>query len=107
MWSGPDKKNAEKCGKKCGNNAGKKCGKMRSKVWDLEKLLICPDSGQGMGKKNHKSQTKKNTTEKISHQLRPISMKIGPNDILRGHFGHFSPFICPEVPEKVPQIPRN
>ena len=34
-------------------------------------------------------------------------MKIGPNDILRGHFGHFLPFICPEVPEKVPQMPQN
>lgn len=27
-------------------------------------------------------------------------MKIGPNYILRGHFGHFLPFICPWVPEK-------
>ncbi len=80
---------------------------MRSKFWDLEKLPICPDSGQGTGKKNHKSQTKKNPAEKISHQLWPISMKIGPNDILRGHFGHFLLFICLEVPEKVPQMPQN
>ena len=95
----------KKCGKnaeKCGKNA-EKCGKMRKnaenaekcglKYWDLEKSPICPDSGQGMGKKNPKSQTKKNTAEKISHQLWPISMKIGPNNILRGHFGHFLPFI--------------
>jgi hypothetical protein len=34
-------------------------------------------------------------------------MKVGPNDVPREHFGHFLPFIWPEVPEKIPQIPRN
>jgi hypothetical protein len=39
-----------------------------------------------------------------------ILMKIGPNDITREHFGHFFFFFlqfkCPEVQEKLPQIPK-
>ncbi len=73
MQSEPDEKmqkNAEKCRKKCCLN-----------LWDLEKLGVCPITGQGMGNKAE------NKSPNYSH------MKIGPNDILGEHFDFFF-FFC-------------
>jgi hypothetical protein len=52
----------KKCGKcgKCGKNA-EKCG---LNLWDFVKFLVCPDSGQGMGKKITSPKPRQNTAEK-------------------------------------------
>ncbi len=84
-----------------------KCGKMRSKPLGLRKITSLSWQWSGNGRKITSPKPRQNTADKIRHQLWPISMKIGPNDILREHFGYFLPFMWPNDPEKVPQIPRN
>ncbi len=43
---------------------------------------------------------RQNTAEEISHQLWPISLKIGPNDILREYFATFYYLYAPRSQKK-------